>query len=139
MAWNRARGRGILTGGALAAGAGLLLAATVAAPGAGRSVRDGGTFRISEVGIDSIDPALSVNAGIYLGATCAQLMHYVDKSLPEGRRIVAEAATGYPRVSRDGTTFTFTIRKGLRFSDGKRLTAQAFAHAINRVLAPAMN
>jgi peptide/nickel transport system substrate-binding protein len=138
-ALNRARGRRILTGGVFAAGAGLLLAAAVAAPGAGRSVRAGGTFRISEAGIDSIDPALSVNAGIYLGATCAQLMHYVDKSLPEGRRIVAEAATGYPRVSRDAKTFTFTIRKGLRFSDGKRLTAQAFAHEINRILDPAMH
>ncbi len=139
MMFNRAQGRRILTASAFAAGAGLLLAAAVAAPGAGGSVRDGGTFRISEGGIDSIDPALSITAGIYLGATCAQLMHYADKSLPGGRRVVAEAAAGFPRVSRDGRTFTFAIRKGLRFSDGKPLTAEAFAHEINRILDPAMH
>lgn len=133
------RGRRLLSGGAFVAGTGLLFAAAFADPGSGSAVRSGGTFRIAEPGIDYIDPALSVNSGLYFSATCAQLLRYADKPLPAGRRVVPEVAEGYPRVSRDGKTYTFTIRKGLRFSDGSRVTPAAFAHAINRVLNPAMN
>ena len=39
---------------------------------------------------------------------------------------------------RDGKTYTFTIRKDARFSDGKPVTARAFAHALERILTPAM-
>lgn len=39
-------------------------------------------------------------------------------------------------MSRDGKTYTFTIRKRLRFSDGKPLTARNFAHAIERTISP---
>jgi ABC-type oligopeptide transport system substrate-binding subunit len=134
------RGRRLLpSGGAIAAGAGLLAAAALAAPGSSGSVRNGGTFRISEAGIDSIDPALAGNAGLFHSATCAQLLRYADKPLPAGRRVVPEVAAAFPRVSGNGKTYTFTIRKGFRFSDGRRVTAAAFAHAINRVLNPAMN
>ncbi len=133
------RGRRLLSGGAFVAGAGLLAAAAFAAPGSGGSARAGGTFRIASPGIDYIDAALSANAGLFASATCAQLLRYADKPLPAGRRVVPEVAAGYPRVSRDGKTYTFTIKKGLRFSDGRRVTAAAFAHAINRVLNPAMN
>jgi len=41
-------------------------------------------------------------------------------------------------VSSDGKTYTFRLRRGFRFSDGKPLEASAFAHAINRLLAPQM-
>jgi ABC-type transport system substrate-binding protein len=136
------RGRFFLTAGAFAAGVGLLLTAQFAGTSGARAtpkIRNGGTFRVSEPGIDSIDPALSVNAGSFLTATCAQLMRYADKPLPSGLRLVPEVATGYPRVSRDGKTFTFTIRKGFRFSTGAPLTAAGFAREINRVLNPAMN
>ena len=37
-------------------------------------------------------------------------------------------------VSRDGKTYTFTIRSGHRFSDGRRVTAANYAYAINRAL-----
>jgi peptide/nickel transport system substrate-binding protein len=52
---------------------------------------------------------------------------------------VPEIATAYPRVSRDGRTYTFTLRSGFRFSDGTPVRASAFARAINRTLAPALN
>jgi peptide/nickel transport system substrate-binding protein len=45
-------------------------------------------------------------------------------------------ATGLPRVSGDRKTWTFTIRRGFRFSDGTRVDASAFARAISRTLAP---
>ena len=63
-------------------------------------------------------------------------MTYPDKPPPEGYRLVPEVAAAYPRVSRDGKTWTFTLRSGFRFSDGTPVQASAFARAIARTLAP---
>jgi ABC-type transport system substrate-binding protein len=41
-------------------------------------------------------------------------------------------------MSSDAKTFTFTLRRDFRFSDGKPVRADAFARAINRTLAPQM-
>jgi peptide/nickel transport system substrate-binding protein len=94
----------------------------------------GGTFRIAlqvnPIGVDSIDPALTSSPpeGMILRPTCAQLMAF------PGPR--PEAAKGYPKVSRDRLTYTFTIREGFRFNTGEPVTASNFAHAITRVLSP---
>ena len=45
-------------------------------------------------------------------------MNFPDAPPPASLRLVPEVATAYPRVSRDGTTYTFTLRSGFRFSDG---------------------
>jgi peptide/nickel transport system substrate-binding protein len=113
-----------------------------AAQGAGGSgVREGGTFRISLPGVDFVDPALSYQpwGWALIDTTCARLMTYPDKPPPEGFRLVPEVAVGYPRVSHDRKTWTFTLRSGFRFSDGTLVRASAFARAINRTLAPGMN
>jgi ABC-type transport system substrate-binding protein len=101
--------------------------------------RKGGIFRISYAigsGIDHLDPALAYTAPAWalLDTTCLRLMSYPDKPAPQSFRLVPEAATGSPKVSRDGMTYTFTVRPGFRFSDGKPVRANAFARAINRVL-----
>lgn len=100
---------------------------------AGRT-RQGGTFRIAVGAYASVDPAIS-DGWVEL-ATCALLVRYADKPLPEGDRLVPEVAAGYPKVSRDGRTYTFRIRKDVRFSTGARVTAANFAYAIDRVLSP---
>src|SRR5437016_9955228 len=127
----------LLRVGALAAlfalGAGVLVVATSA-----RSTREGGVFRVAGVP-DSIDPAITVDAGDALSTTCALLMRYPDKPLPEGTRLVPEVAAGYPDISRDGRTYTFTVRKGFRFATGEPVTAASFAHQIDRVLDPKTN
>jgi ABC-type transport system substrate-binding protein len=101
------------------------------------SQRSDGTFRVSLLAsdFDYVDPALSYGAWPLLDAACAQLMNYPDKPPPAGLRPVPEVAAAYPRVSDDGKTFTFTLRTGFRFSDGRPVRADAFAHAINRTLA----
>ena len=106
-------------------------------------MKNGGVFRISYAigsGIDSLDPALAYTAPAWalLDATCLRLMSYPDKPTPGSFQLVPEAAAAPPKVSRDGTTYTFTVRKGFRFSDGKPVRANAFARAINRVLSPGM-
>jgi peptide/nickel transport system substrate-binding protein len=52
--------------------------------------------------------------------------------------VVPELAAGYPKISDGGRTYTFTIRKGLRFSTGAPVTARDVAHTINRFLDPSM-
>ena len=73
-----------------------------------------------------------------LDLTCARLMTYPDKPPPAAYRPVPEVAAAPPRISRDGKTYTFTLRRNFRFSDNKPLDAYAFARAINRTLAPGL-
>jgi len=111
--------------------------------GSTSGVRAGGIFRISfapQAGLDNMDPALSFTAPGWalIDTTCARLMTYPDKPPPAGFRVVPEVAAGFPKISRDLKTFTFSLRSGFRFSDGAPVRASAFARAINRILAPAM-
>jgi peptide/nickel transport system substrate-binding protein len=116
--------------------------AALGGAGSGRAggPKEGGTFKISlpEGVFDNADPALSYGQPL-LDLTCAHLMSYPDKPVPEGLRLVPEAAVADPSVSRDGRTYTFTVRRGLRFSDGTPIDANAFAHGINRALSSAIN
>ena len=59
-------------------------------------------------------------------------MNYPDKAAPAGARIIPEAAVAMPIISNNGKTYTFTIRKGLRFSDGSAVTAKNFKWAFDR-------
>jgi peptide/nickel transport system substrate-binding protein len=65
-------------------------------------------------------------------------MAFPDKPAPDGLIPRPEAAAGLPAVSRDGRTYAFTVRRGLRFNDGSPLTAANFERALGRVLNPAM-
>lgn len=115
----------------------------VAPPASSTRGKEGGIFRISlspAAGLDFIDPALSFTqpGWTLLDATCARLMTYPDKPAPAAYRLEREVAADY-RVSQDFKTYTFTLRRGFRFSDGKPVRASAFAHAINRALQPFVN
>lgn len=103
----------------------------------------GGIFRISlavQSGLDHMDPALSFTAPGWalIDTTCARLMAYPDKAPPAGFRLAPEVAARFPKTSPDFKTFTFTLRRDFRFSDGKPVRASAFARAINRTLVPSI-
>src|SRR4051812_4990581 len=91
----------------LIAGAALLFAAASHAAGG----KDGGTFNITFAAdlVPNVDPALGGEFRL-LDAVCAHLMNFPDAPPPAALRLVPEVATAYPRVSRDGTTYTFTLR-----------------------------
>ena len=113
--------------------------AALAQPGASAR-QDGGIFRVAfspAAGLDFLDPALAFTqpAWSLLDATCARLYTYPDEPSPASFRVVPEIAAGYD-VSPDYKTYTFRVRAGFRFSDGKPVRASAFAQAINRMLAP---
>src|SRR6266545_3820458 len=133
----------------LAVGVGLLIAAGFASPAssnptkAGANGAVGGTLRVDLTSdFDFIDPALDYYShGWQLQyATTCKLLNFPDKEATAGgTRISAEAAASLPAVSRDGKTYTFTVKSGLKFADGSAVTAANFAYAFNRDLQPKMS
>jgi peptide/nickel transport system substrate-binding protein len=133
---------------ALATGLSLLVAATFAAGASSKptsssaAAKKGGTLNVNlaNTDIDFTDPALAyfVYSWQLLSTTCSTLLVFPDKPAPQGSVPVPEGA-GMPVVSKDGKTYVFTIRKGLKFADGKPVTAENFAFAFNRDLNPAIN
>ena len=128
-------------------GAGLLVAASAAGSSpsstskAGSSeAKRGGTLRInlSETDFEFLDPALAYDAPGWtvLFASNVMLLSYPDKPAPAGSRLFPEGAANFPVVSKDGKTYTFTVRSGLKFSDGSALTAASFKRAIERAADP---
>jgi peptide/nickel transport system substrate-binding protein len=113
-------------------------------------VKDGGMLSLGTIAFDYIDPALTTEPGVPAtsvaltswaveDATCATLLRYAaGPPTDQDYSLVPEVATGYPAVSPDGRTYTFTIRSGFKFSTGAPLTAQSYAREINRVLNPEM-
>src|SRR6267378_2867686 len=53
------------------------------------------------------------------------------------RKPIPAAAKDQPKVSADGKTYTYTVRDGLKYSDGKPLTADNFKYGWQRLCDPA--
>jgi ABC-type transport system substrate-binding protein len=131
-------------------GMGLLVTTGLAPADTRASGRAGGSLSLGTIGLDYIDPALTIDPASTAtsaaltswaleDATCATLLRYPAGPLSaQDYSLVPEVATGYPAVSPDGRTYTFTIRKGFRFSTGAPVTAGNYARAITRVLNPSM-
>jgi peptide/nickel transport system substrate-binding protein len=119
----------------LVAGASLLVAASFASAGnASHSLKKGGIWKTGFVGASvQVDPQIAyITTAWWLEyATAAKLYNYPDKAGPAGAKLVPEVASKFT-VSRNGRVYTFTIRKGFRFSDGKAVTAKSFTRAIDR-------
>jgi len=125
-----------LSGLMLAVGASLLLAAGVASPASSSTQsadKKGGTLRIvARSDWDYIDPSeayFSSSWSMEYATTC-RLFNRQDGT----GKLIAEVAAGQPTISKNGRTYTFTVKKGFRFSDGKPVTAANFAWALNRAL-----
>ncbi|MEK6274205.1 MAG: ABC transporter substrate-binding protein [Actinomycetota bacterium] len=120
----------------LAVGVGLLTTAQLA--GAVRdsaSLTKGGVFRVGTTGASvQVDPQLAyISTAWWLEyATAAKLYNYPDRKGPSGTVLVPEVASRFA-ISNGGKKYTFWIRKGFRFSDGTRVTAENFRYAIDRV------
>jgi peptide/nickel transport system substrate-binding protein len=129
----------------LAIGAGMLAATGLASPDkAGSSssaqLKNGGTLKFSlQTDIDDIDPARSyyVPEWQYEWITGRTLLAWTHKPGAAGKRLYNDAAKSYT-VSRDGRTYTFHLRHGIRFSNGSAVTAANFKHAFLRILNPAV-
>jgi len=119
----------------------MLVAAAFAGAASSKSTK-GGVMKLnmSSTDVDFTDPSLAYGTISWQieFATALKLYNYPDKAPPEGGKIQPEAATGFPVISKDGKTYTITVKTGLKFSDGKPVTAANFAFSLNRALNPAM-
>jgi ABC-type transport system substrate-binding protein len=120
----------------LVAGASLLIAASFASAGTSshHALKKGGIFRYGNVGASvQIDPQVGyvTTAWSLEYATAAKLYNYPDAKGPAGSKLIPEVASKFT-VSKNGRRYTFTIRKGFKFSDGTPDTAKNFTRAIDR-------
>ena len=65
-------------------------------------------------------------------------MNWQDKEGAAGAVATPEVSAGLPVISRDGKTYTFTIKPGFRFSNGQPVTARSFVDSFNRFANPRM-
>jgi peptide/nickel transport system substrate-binding protein len=129
----------LLRVGCLAAVA-LVVTATSAGSLGGSTAKEGGAFRMA-IGrgvLNTIDPALVDVPGeaLFLSPACGSLMSYTGK--PPTYRLRPDLAAAEPVVSRDGRSYTFTIRKDAHFSSGAPVLARDIVRTLERILTPAM-
>lgn len=115
----------------------LSASAAVAAPAA----KKGGTVVVEmTTDVDYIDPQLSYYGETWKleAATACKLLNWPDKEGAPGAVVTPEVAAGLPIISKDGKTYTFTIRPDFKFSNGQPVTAKSFVSAFNRFANPKM-
>jgi len=131
------RNRLIASVAMFAVGAAMLAAASVASPGSTKA-RKGGILQFTLfAGIENIDPQRSyyVPEWQYEWLTGRMLLNFSHKLGKRGYRLVNDGAASYT-VSRDGKTYRFRIRRGMKFSNGSLIRAANYKHALLRVLHP---
>ena len=116
-------------------GGGKKSSTTTAASGGSTSGKTFPNFRIAyDTGIDYLDPALSytVQGWSILWNVYLPLLGYKHVNGPDGATLVPYLAQALPTVSSDGLTYTMTLRKGLKYSDGTPVKASDFPASIER-------
>jgi peptide/nickel transport system substrate-binding protein len=96
----------------------------------------GGTLRVVTSEVDSLDPQRSYLPGVW------NLMRLYTRTLvtyssePGATdELVPDLATDLGTVSEDGLSWTFTLREGVRFENGRPITAQDVKYGIQRSFA----
>jgi peptide/nickel transport system substrate-binding protein len=116
---------------ALAAGSALGLAACGSSGG-----KEGGTLTGTYASFPSyLDPALSyeVEGWTAMYDTYLPLLTYAHADGTAGSKVVPALAESLPKISNGGKTYTLTLRKGLKYSNGAPVVASDFASSIERL------
>jgi peptide/nickel transport system substrate-binding protein len=84
---------------------------------------------------DYLDPQLSYTVEGWEGLwnTYVPLLTYKHSNGDDGTEVVPGLAESLPKVSADGKTYTLTLRKGMKYSDGSPIKASDFPYAIQRL------
>jgi peptide/nickel transport system substrate-binding protein len=132
---RRGRHGGHRTAGAVLVALGLLLGALLPglAMGGAAQAQDKVVFKVALLGegVDSLNPFLGIQAPSYemWGLTYDYLTGYSMTDMSPEPALATKWTT-----SQDGKTWTFTVRDGVKWSDGVPLTAADVAYTYNRVL-----
>ena len=81
----------------------------------------------------TLDPAHSTDTGS--GIVVLKVFDGLVQFEPETMEIAPDIAESYD-VSADGTTYTFRLRKGVLFHNGREVTAEDFRYSLERILDP---
>jgi len=83
----------------------------------------GGDLRLLTPVLDYIDPAIAYFVGTWdvVSVTTDGLVGFKRVGGYDGNTLVPDLATSLPEASGDGRTYTFQLRRGIRFSNGKEL------------------
>ena len=130
----------------LVVGVMLFVAALTVGPASGAASKanagKGGTLRLNESSedFDYVDPQIAYRTDDWsmLQTTAMPLVGFPEKAGVAGTQLYPIGATAFPTVSKDGKTYTFHIRPGMKFSDGSLVTAASYQRAFERVLSPKM-
>ena len=104
---------------------------------AGGDRHRGGTLRIASAERSpKLDPALADDAPSrqLLAMTNDGLVAFRRAPGAQGSVVVPDLATSLPAPSDDGQTYTFHVRDGVEYSNGRKVTALDFRTAIERTL-----
>jgi peptide/nickel transport system substrate-binding protein len=82
----------------------------------------------------SLDPASGYSAGELLAMTNDGLLTYSRAGGAEAYKVVPDLASGLPTVSNGGLTYTFELRKGIRYSTGGVVQPADIRRGIERAL-----
>jgi peptide/nickel transport system substrate-binding protein len=125
---------GLLTVGLAACGGGG--SSSSSSSGNAKNGKSGGSIKVGTVGPDSYDPALmqTVQAFQPLKTVYTGLLAYKDEYGKAGTELTPGLAEKMPTVSSDGKTYTFQLRKGLKYSDGTPVKPGDFEIAIKRLM-----
>jgi peptide/nickel transport system substrate-binding protein len=81
---------------------------------------------------NSLDSILGYNTVAWEG-----LMNlYRGLMIYEGDRAVPDMAADWPKISADGLVYTFTIKSGIKFHNGREVEAADFKYSLERCLDP---
>jgi peptide/nickel transport system substrate-binding protein len=103
--------------------------------GGSSSDKPGGTITVVQgTSPDSLDPQFSYTTQGAGGDNMVYtpLLAYAPQEGTAGTRLVPGLAQSLPTISSDQLTYTLTLRKGLKYSDGTPVKAADFKHAIER-------
>jgi YVTN family beta-propeller protein len=83
----------------------------------------------------SIDPAIYSQAATaqFTGLAYDTLVTFAKTSGPDGLRLVPDLAVQVPAPTAGGTTYSFRLRPGIRYSDGRPVRASDFRRAFERL------
>jgi peptide/nickel transport system substrate-binding protein len=103
--------------------------------GGGSSDKEGGTLRGTYASFPELDPtnAYTAEGLTAMYNTYLPLLTYAHANGEAGTEVVPALAESLPKISKDGKTYTLTMRKGLEYSDGTPVRASDFPASIERM------
>lgn len=120
---------------ALAVAGLIVVALMLSSCGSGSSGKEGGALRGTYAAPAELDPAIAYTAEALTAMynTYLPLLTYAHANGDAGTEVVPALAEDLPEISEDGKTYTLTLRKGLKYSDGTPVKASDFAASIERM------